>query len=146
MTIICRECSKPFEIEKKRGRPPVKCEECKEKKIGVENIASVTIINDVNITKIDKTTEGLCGPLAKVISLAEGMSKKAGLYEVRATNGVGFLYQGESENEAKKTYDKYVEKSKSGFGQIGHEQVTMTKLGQIVHHFDYYIFIEEYEK
>lgn len=147
-TIVCRKCKKPFEITPKRGRPPVECSSCKGIVVAPtpqENFTSSNKIEEKPYSPFNRqSVEIITKEDAEFLKKDENLFSKEDpkeetlddpTYKVFITN-MGWAYKGEDEKEARKEYDKNVERSVLGYGQVGFEQITLFKLGKVVEHFD----------
>src|SRR5258706_16283902 len=102
-TAVCRDCNVSFELEKKRGRPAVRCTVCR--------AARNTEPNDVDIaTAIVQTANriDLSSVPNVVIERTEKQKSKepplgTNKYEIIVTN-LGFAHRGENQSDAIAAY------------------------------------------
>lgn len=115
--INCRSCNKPFSRPVQRGRPAVRCPECRSK--DTTSAVSTEVIEESGI-------EESSAP-------AKEQPKEdthTYLYRLMVGNMVGVAYAGDSEKEAMTAFDSYSKKSSMGFGQVGFEVVQLWKLNR----------------
>ena len=166
-TIVCKGCGTSFTHEQKGpGRPPTKCAKCKgeaekekqqknpEPKPFKEGVVTVSGPYQPDIKLVKESVEKFSEPRKDVVLLrgnfdpdpevVQRLSSKnkseeplgSYTYEVTVTN-LGFGYRGEDVTEAKKRFKHYKEASERGFGQVGHERVTLYQKGEIISQYDY---------
>jgi hypothetical protein len=137
-TIVCRDCGKDYSYEARRGRPAVRCPPCKEKAFPGSSVAGTLEDNSPSEKVAPKTSEkeevvpsnndnneDVAPSSTRSIVAAEVVDDIVDCtFEVFVTN-MGYVYRGENEKHAKDFYNRFVEKSKQGFGQVGNEHVSM---------------------
>lgn len=117
--INCKTCGRPFERPIQRGRPAVRCLECRAKDLIITDTRS----NDSNDK--DDTSE-----LPDIIPIkSTSQEDPYALYRLMVGN-MGLAYVGESERAALDAFTSYSKKSNMGFGQVGFQIVQLWKLNR----------------
>lgn len=141
VTVNCQTCGKPFERLIQRGRPALRCPVCRaeanakslgELSITVESITPST-------TSEFKTKETVGTPVDVKILKSHKIQQSVFIpttFQVLVGGGIGTVYAGESEKEAKEVFNNYEKKSSWGFGQVGFEIVEMWKLNKETNGYD----------
>lgn len=128
--INCKTCGKPFQREIKRGRPAVRCQECRTK--DAENVPfdlKELHTDDAIIQGVE--SEEVSIPKKEVVkenaSLDTSESASPDTFVLMVGN-MGKAHGGNNEQEAVIAFDSYARKSSMGFGQVGFETVQLWKL------------------
>jgi hypothetical protein len=123
MTMIdCKGCGKPFERPVQRGRPAVRCTECRAK-------------DNPSLENKELPAEVGAIPSEEMLS-EETPAKKPDpevgypqLYRLMVGN-MGLAYAGEDPVKATTEFNAYARRSSMGFGQVGFEAVQLWKLNR----------------
>lgn len=120
--VNCNVCGKVFERPVQKGRPALRCPECRnggaiaspleQKKLSAED--SAIIINE-NLEASDQQKPN------------DIESDYPQLFRLMVGN-LGLAYAGESQSDAFSKFNSYANKSNMGFGQVGFEIVQLWKL------------------
>lgn len=127
--VECRDCGKQFERPIQRGRPAVRCPECRanpKPSIADKSIELEQMVDDNSPVSIVPTSVR-----ATPFKRTE-VKEDDTIYQFRLMVGnLGLAYVGDSNKEAVAAFEHYAKASAMGFGQVGFETVQLWKLNQI---------------
>lgn len=123
MIVNCVVCGRPFDRPSQRGRPAIRCPECRKNNLQPTDRTTSATTAAPQVSTITTDTPEAFSIKEKVV-----IPFRATTYQVLVGGGIGTVYSGESEKEALIIFSEYEKKSASGFGQVGFECVQLWRL------------------